>query len=192
MLFRSLPIQTLKLGGGMRMWPHRQRLDLRLRLGRLDGPGQAIVRVGGRWGPQRGWAQLRVAQWPLSSLVPLTAGVPLRSSLPANANPAQRRAALDLRGRLNARLDLQLRGGQARCNGEAILQGLRWQPGSASKALSVEQLPIRCRERELQVASTPWRFGTWRGQLRGQIGADRRFNLELQSAAPAKIGRAHV
>ncbi|MFO0017010.1 MAG: translocation/assembly module TamB domain-containing protein [Synechococcaceae cyanobacterium] len=185
----GLPIQNLGLSGSLRLRPDRQRLALQLRVGRDDGPGQAIVRVGGRWAPARGWAELRVAQWPLASLVPLVAGVPLRPSLPAAASPTQRRAAVDLQGQLNARLDLQLRDGQPSCQGEARLRGLRWQPGPGSDPLIAEQLPLRCRGRQLELASAPWRFGDWRGQLRGQLGADRRFNLEVQTAAPAKLSR---
>ncbi|MEB3360703.1 MAG: hypothetical protein VKI42_01110, partial [Synechococcaceae cyanobacterium] len=185
----GLPVQDLRLAGSLQLRPDRQRLGLQLRLGRSDGPGQAVLRAGGRWGPQRGWAELRVAQWPLASLVPLAAGVPLRQSLATNATPAQRRAALDVQGRLNARIDLRFGVGQPRCQGEATLQGLRWRPGPGSGPLRVERLPMRCRERQLELASAPWSFGDWRGQLRGQIGADRRLNLEVQTAPPARASR---
>ncbi|MFN9694656.1 MAG: translocation/assembly module TamB domain-containing protein [Synechococcaceae cyanobacterium] len=184
----GLPVQDLRVGGSLQLRPHRRLLGVQLRVGRRDGPGQAILRAGGRWGPGRGWAQLRVAQWPLASLVPL-AGVPVRQALAPDATPAQRRAALDLQGRLNARLDLRLRDGLPLCQGEARLQGLRWQPGPGSQPLSVDELPLRCRERQLELASAPWRFGDWRGQLRGQIGADRRLSLEVQTASPAKAPR---
>ena len=184
----NLPVQTLRLGGSLQLRPDRQRLGLQLRIGRGDGPGQAIVRAGGRWGPQRGWAQLRLAQWPLTSLLPL-AGVPVRQALPANARPAAGPAPLDLQGRLNARLDLQLSDGQPRCQGEARLEGLRWQPGPGRGPLRMAELPIRCRERQLELATAPWRFGDWSGQLRGRIGADRRFSLEVQSATPAQAPR---
>ncbi len=186
----GLPIQTLQLAGSLQLRPDRQRLELQLRAGRRDGPGQASLRAHGRWGPQRGWAQLRVAQWPLASLLPLVAGVPVRQSLPAHASPAQRRAAFDLQGRLNARLELRLAGDQPRCLGEATLQDLRWRPVPGSgDALSLAALPVRCRDRQLELASTPWRFGDWRGQLRGQLGPDRRLNLEVQSSAAAKVAR---
>ena len=169
---RILPLEAL---GQVGLRIHRHEVDWRTVVRLPGASGSALVNGGGQWQQRRWTSKVESRGLALAPLWPL---LPIRGG-PAGGPPGL------LSGQADGRLDLSLVRGQPACRGSLQLRQVRWRPSAGAGALVSELLPLQCRERQLELASSAWSYGSWRGAVAATAGLDRRLGLNLRIRPPA-------
>ena len=162
---RSRPI-TLTAAGQVDLGLRRRGLDLRARAAAPGLPGMALLRGSGNWRDRRWQVQLDPRGFPIQPLRPL---LPLPGRLDGQAD-----------GRLSLRLDQ----GRPGCRGSLALRELRWRPQAGSPPLQLDRAPLECRDGDLLLAQSSWRFSGWSGRVSGRLAQRRQLALQLEARAP--------
>jgi translocation and assembly module TamB len=161
----------LKMAGQVGVLPRQRRLDGRVRTWLPGTAGSALLTGGGSW-KQRLWGIDVVAEQ--LSLEPLLRWLP---------------RSVKLEGRTDGRLRLGLDQGRFRCNGTLQVRGVRWRQSGLTGPIEGERLPVSCADSRLTVASSPWRYGRWGGQVSAVLNGDRSLAVRLRARPPASAGR---
>ena len=176
---------ALNATGRVGMQLKRSAMDLRARLAFPGVSGSASIQGTGQWKRNRWKADLRLQRLALE---------PLAMLLPASGSRPEEGSAPALGGHAEGRVKLSLDQGQADCRGDLTVRRLNLRPGAGPSRLRVGSLPLRCRDRELEVAESDWTFSGWRGRLAARLSADRRLALLLEARPPRghALGRSAI
>jgi translocation and assembly module TamB len=153
--------------GGAVLRLHDRSLTFQVGLATPPGRPSTVVRGQGNWQRNLWQFDLAARRQPIQGLEPL---LPL-------AGP--------LRGEVEGRFSLRIDRGDPSCQGDLTLANLTWQPRGLARPLASGRLPLQCRNQSLTLLRSPWRFGTWTGQVGGHTGLDGNLRLQLQAQAPA-------
>jgi len=162
---RTRPI-TLTATGQVDLGLRRRALELRARAAAPGLPGMALLRGSGNWRDRRWQVQLDPRGFPIQPLRPL---LPLPGRLD---------------GQADGRLRLSLDQGRPGCRGSLALRGLRWRPQAGAPPLEVERAPLECRNGDLLLAQSRWRFSGWSGRVAGRLAQRRQLALRLEARPP--------
>lgn len=162
---------SVALDGSLAVDLRRRRLETALQI-RPGGGGQLHIDARNDWQSKRLRLQLQPQALKLSDLVRL---------LPGGVKA-------DLSGDLNGRLRFERTASIDRCQGQLQLNQLRWAPGASVDPVRSARFDLRCSPQGLRLASSPLLWGSWRGQLQGElplIGArSNQLQLRLQAREP--------
>ena len=157
---------TLSAAGQADLGLRRRQLELRARAWAPGLEGSAALRGAGNW-QQQSWQTLVEPQgFPIQALRPLL--------------PPQGR----LEGRLHGQVRLSLERGVGGCRGEVRLDDLLWQPLGGGQPLRSERAPLACRDGDLLLAESPWRYGDWRGRVAGRLNPQWRLAARIEALPP--------
>ncbi|MFN7820489.1 MAG: translocation/assembly module TamB domain-containing protein [Cyanobacteriota bacterium] len=148
---------------------HEQAVDWRVK---AQSPGQAgVARLlgGGNWKTQSWRTDLLATRWEVAPLIQL---LPL---------------AGQVRGVGSGQVALSLEKGQAGCQGALVGEGLAWQLKPSAPKLELARAPLRCKGRQISLASSEWRVGSWRGRVNGDLEG-RQLRLLTTARPPAALG----
>ena len=149
------------------------RIDVRARLEWPQDPGALLLLGRGQWGQGQRWqgdfTARGLALPPLSPLLPLP--------------PSSR-----LAGYADGQVRLSLQQGVAGCSGFLKAQAVRWRASPNAPDLTLAPLPLRCNDKQLELASSRWRYQTWAGTIAGRLTRQRRLDLLVQAKPPKGLG----
>lgn len=162
---RARPI-TLTTAGQVNLGLQRRGLELRARAWAPGQEGSVVASGSGDWQRQRWQLLLTPRDFRIQALRPL---LPLQGRLD---------------GRADGRVQLSLVRGVGGCRGELRLQDLRWQPPGGGEPLRLERAPLACREGELLLAESRWRYGDWGGRIGGRLSRERNLAARIEVVPP--------
>jgi len=149
------------------------RIDVRARLEWPQDPGALLLLGQGEWGHGQRWQGDFTARG--LALPPLTPLLPLP--------PASR-----LAGHAEGQVRLSLIKGVAGCRGALTARDGRWRPSPNAPELTLEPLPLRCNNEQLELASSRWRYQAWGGTVAGRLTRQLGLNLLVQANPPKGLG----
>lgn len=126
--------------------------------------GRLFLQGQGRWDnlTLKGRARFdRINLEPLQALVPGT--VPVQ-----------------MQGQLGGDLSLSLEQGRMACRGGMSLVGFKLSGGSLNAALTSPQAQMSCRNDQLQLPLSQWRYGSWMASVEGGARLNQSVNLDLK------------
>ena len=149
------------------------RIDVRARLEWPRDPGALLVQGQGQWHRGQRWhGDFTARGLALSPLIPL---LPLP--------PSSR-----LAGHADGQVRLSLRQGVAGCSGYLKAQAVRWRARPNAADLTLAPLPLRCNDKQLELASSGWRYQAWAGTIAGRLTRQLQLNLLLRAEPPKRLG----